>query len=226
MSEVPKHLTYLAPSPLPPIDDAQRAEARANPGRGITYYDPNQPADGPLSSMNAFGWRNVDADGNFTGDDHRNPEIVPHPDTVKRMITCKLDMLLWRLANGFVPVIDLVHALYKHTLNVKGDPRGGDELLLTRAGDTTELDVWSAGMWIPEDCKHVVGVAGADVIEILGRGAELTLCFNRDGGPALRVSAQLLSEAADAAALDAIERTTKLAPVPAEFTTTGTIGAQ
>jgi hypothetical protein len=176
--------------------------------------------------MNVFGWRRVDADGNFTGHEYRNPEIVPHPDTIGHMITSKLDLLLWRLANGFCPVIDLVHALCKNVLNVKGDPRGGDELLLTRTGDTTELDIWPSAVWIPQDWEHVAGVAGADVIEILDRGAELTLCFNRDGGPALRVSAQLLSEASDEAALDTIERTTKPAPVPAEFTTTGTIGAQ
>lgn len=222
--------SYLAPSPLPPIDEEQLAAAKQQPGKPFKYYDPALHPEGLRVGSTVQGWRYVDADGNFTGEEVRNPDYSPHPDTLGFQPTSAFEMTLWRTAKGYHQVLSLVSGLFSVQLIAKGSARGGNELHLEPGEDgVLTLDVYSTKDKLPEDWSHWVPIAGEDLVLILGRGADLMIQFNSGAESALRVPASLLSKAYDNGARDGKRDRLADTPVPAEPTAMGTaqgIGAQ
>ncbi|MEU0885166.1 hypothetical protein ABZ345_41805 [Lentzea sp. NPDC005914] len=222
--------SYLAPSPLPPIDAEQRAAAKQQPGTQFKYYDPGMHPQGLKAGSSVQGWRYVDADGNFTGQDVPNPEYSPHPDTLGFMPMSAFEMTLWRTANGYHRVLTLVSGLFAVELIAKGSARGDNELHLEPGEDgVLTLDVYSTKDKLPQDWPHWVPIAGEDLVLVLGRGADLMIQFNRGAESALRVPARLLGKAYDNGSRDGKRDRLADLPLPAEPTTMGTaqgIGAQ
>jgi hypothetical protein len=222
--------SYLAPSPLPPIDAEQVAAAKQQPGTRLEYYDPAMHPQGLKAGTSVQGWRYVDADGNFTGEEVRNPGYSPHPDTLGFQPMSAFEMTLWRTAQGYNQVLTLVSGLFAVEVIAKGSVRGDDELHLEPGEDgVLTLDVYSTKDKLPENWSHWVPIAGEDLVLHLGRGADLMIQFNRGAESALRVPAGLLSKAYDNGSRDGKRDRLAATPVPATPTTMGTaqgIGAQ
>ena len=222
--------SYLAPSPLPPIDAEQLAAAKQQPGTQFKYYDPAMHPQGLKAGSSVLGWRYVDADGNFTGEEVRNSGYSPHPDTLGFMPTSEFEMTLWRAAKGYCRVLTLVAGLFSAELIAKGSARGANELHLEPGEDgVPTLDVYSTKDKLPANWSHWVPIAGEDLVLLLGKGADLTIQFNRGAESALRVPARLLGKAYDNGSRDGKRDRLAALPVPAEPTAMGTaqgIGAQ
>lgn len=222
--------SYLAPSPLPAIDAEQVAAAKQQPGKPLAYYAPSQHPNGLKVKSTVLGWRHVDADGNFTGEEVRNPDYSPSPETMGFLPKSAFDVTLWRTANGYHQVISLVVGLMSVQLIARGAERGDNELHLEPGEDgVLTLDVYSTEDKLPQGWSHWVPIAGDELVLLLGRGADLMIQFNRGTPTALRVPAGLLSKAYYHAARDGKADRLADPPVPAAPTAMGTapqIGAQ
>ncbi|WP_412809146.1 hypothetical protein [Saccharopolyspora sp. MS10] len=110
MKELQRH-TMVGPSPLPPIDDALRAEAATKPGEWIIYADPwlRPGVTPPPFSVQGGYW--VNEHGVIA--DHRiNPGYQPSPGrTGGWKFVTGLELALWRVVNGFNTIGDLADAL-------------------------------------------------------------------------------------------------------------------
>lgn len=108
--------TMIGPCPLPPVDDDLRAEARRNPGQWITFLDP--AIDPSVSNPPRFavqGGYHADKDGNL--DDSRiNPSYEPSQTRAGFGFNNGLELTLWRLLFGFIPLGAFVDSLYHATV--------------------------------------------------------------------------------------------------------------
>jgi len=188
--------SYLGPSPLPEIDDRERAIARTHAVDGVVlYFDPNLPRDAPITADNIIGSRRVDPDGHFTGQETRNSQFQPCAATARTTFTTAFEPTLWRVVHGYESLGALVRGMAEATFHVPVAGKPGSPLHITAAdGGYRTLAVYSSPDRIPALWPRwmVRQVPGRTILEDFG--SDITLVIDMNGGhfPGFRLPAYKL----------------------------------
>lgn len=186
--------SYFADSPLPPIDDAQRAEAQRSANANVfqvRYPDPAQPQGAPLGRNEIMGVREVAPDGTFTGEEWRNAEFVPHPKTAGTDITSGFELVLWRVAKGFAQGAQLIQGVVSGSFTASARATG--ELVLHSDEHGTTVHVFTTERRHPAGLEKAVTITGIDLIEVFGGDENARVVFNPATGTEFAIPAQVLA---------------------------------
>jgi hypothetical protein len=173
---------HLNAPPLPPIDDEYRASARRRPGEWVYYVDPSLPPEAPKVVANIIGGREVGADGEFTGEFWVNPKFTPQPATAGVRFSTVFEVVLWRLAKGYIDLGEFMSGFAEAVLLTPAQPGNPAALRFDgRPGSPPMLAVFSSPQYFPPGELHWRRITGREVIDTLGTRDDVQIVFNPDG---------------------------------------------
>lgn len=185
MVDFPHIYNYLVPMPLPPVNDNDRAMAKASPGDWLYYTDPSVPVEQMTREL-VIGGRKADEYGNVSDEFWVNPDYIPHPNTIRGEVFANpLELVLWRMMNGHNDVGTFIHALSQADLIIVRSPddpdgRNGWPLLPPWNGLGESLRVYTSPKRLPPDTnpwlQHTV--SGRDVLEQVCPRDKVSVTFN------------------------------------------------
>jgi hypothetical protein len=125
-------------APNPPITDALRAEARANPGSWIYAIDPGFDGQADVPPQGIVGAWQADADGGLNGPFTPNPRYLPTPQARgwAEPVTV-LERVLQLVLSGYLPETELAREFASSEVFIFSRPDEG--IFLAPAQDGGQL---------------------------------------------------------------------------------------
>ncbi|GLY54811.1 hypothetical protein [Lentzea sp. NBRC 102530] len=194
---------YLAPSPLPPIDERERERATRYAGRQLVYGDPNQPDEAPLTMDYIVGYRVVGTDGHFTGEEWINDKFQPHPVTARASFTNAFELDVWRLVEGYATLGAFVRALAETDVKLFAPtlPENPEELAVFKsANDLPVLRLFTSQQRLPSDHSNWSRISGMEILTRSGpieqhdQDKKLQIYINPNSFPGFMLPAHKIAE--------------------------------
>lgn len=186
--------TMIGPFPLPDIDEELRGDARAKPNDWIAFVDPavDPAASNPPRFAIQGGYR-TDEHGQIV-DYYINSRYEPSQARAGVAFQNGLELIIWRVKNGYNPLGLLVDSLYHARLLTYAEHEGDTRLPVLADPDYPEISLFpictssERTSW-----AHTTPISGADVLELTGQ-TDVVLDLNPGTSLALRLRARDLAQ--------------------------------
>jgi hypothetical protein len=184
--------SMIGPYPLPPVDDALRAQARAQPGQWLDFLDPMiDPATPNPPAFAVQGGYRADELGQIV-EYSINPRYEPSELRAGFRCSSAFELTLWRALHGFNTVGMLADAFASATLLAYVDHPGAEDLPAVPDPDqpgTSLLLVCSS--WTFCSWENAVEVTGSFLLGLTSN-TDAVLIINPGTGLSLRLAARTM----------------------------------
>ena len=172
-------ITERLAMPLPPIDEAMRAQAAATPDHRIVHITERTATGRLVGAANVMGYRQFDDSGTHIVQEWINDKYVPQPTETAGAVANFFELELWRACAGFATLGALVAALVRAEVWAEAQPDGpGWQTVCEADGHTTVRVITSARLLDDVRRPRWRRVTGADLITDLGTVPDLVVEFN------------------------------------------------
>ncbi|MGI5223176.1 hypothetical protein [Nocardia sp. CA-290969] len=187
---------YLGRSPLPPLSDKDRDNARRNPGKWFYYIDPAVPTDGPIHPENVMSGRRADEEGNVTDEVWRNADFVPKPETARMRFANAFELIFWRTLEGYCPAADFVDGLSRAEFITMATPEQPGMVPIYPENDGEQvLRIYTSAQFLPNDANPWlrVPISGKYVLDEICPIENSVIHFNPGGRPSVGFAGSMIA---------------------------------